>query len=102
MDDTLKAKLEKAGWTVGSASELLELTPQEDVYVEIKLALSKMLQERRKELHLIQTQVANPLKSGQSRVAKMERAESSVSLDLMVRSLCVLGASRGEVAKAIL
>jgi len=102
MDDALKAKLGKAGWKVGSASEFLKLSPQEEVYVEIKLALSRTLLERRRKLGLTQTEVATLLGSGQSRVAKMEKGASSVSLDLMIRSLCVMGASKGEVAKAIL
>ena len=101
MNKKLKTTLEEAGWKVGSVAEFLNLSPQEEVYVEIKLALSKALQERRKGLRLTQDQVANLLGSGQSRVAKMEKAEPSVSLDLMVRSLCALGASRSEVAKAI-
>ena len=102
MDDALKVKLEKAGWKIGSASDFLKLSPQEEVYVEIKTALSKTLQERRRKLHLTQAEVAILLGSGQSRVAKMEKGESSVSLDLMIRSLCAMGASRGEVAKAML
>ena len=101
MNKKLNPTLEKAGWKVGSVAEFLNLSPQEEVYVEIKVALSKALQAKRKGLRLTQDQVANLLGSGQSRIAKMEKAEPSVSLDLMVRSLCVLGASRSEVAKAI-
>ena len=101
MNKKLKATLEKAGWKVGSVAEFLNLSPQEEVYVEIKVALSKALQAKRKGLRLTQDQVATLLGSGQSRIAKMEKAEPSVSLDLMVRSLCALGASRSEVAKAI-
>ncbi len=102
MDKELEAKLAKAGWQVGNAADFLGLTPQENVYLEIKLALAKALQERRKELRLTQVQMAQLLKSGQSRVAKMEKGEASVSLDLMVRSLCALDVSRAAVARAIL
>jgi transcriptional regulator with XRE-family HTH domain len=42
---------------------------------------------------MTQSDLARKLKSSQSRVAKMEAGEGSVSLDLLVRSLLVLGAS---------
>lgn len=102
MDKRQEDALAKAGWQVGNAADFLELTPQESVYLEIKLALAKALQERRRELRLTQSQMAQLLKSGQSRVAKMEKGEASVSIDLMVRSLCALDVSRSAVAKAIL
>ncbi|HLA82604.1 MAG TPA: transcriptional regulator, partial [Thermoleophilia bacterium] len=44
---------------------------------------------------------AKRLKSSQSRVAKMETGDPSVSLDLLVRSLLTLGASRRELARII-
>jgi hypothetical protein len=37
----------------------------------------------------------------QSRVAKMEAADPSVSIDLLVKALLELGATRAQVAKAL-
>ena len=47
------------------------------------------------------TAVTKRLGSSQSRVAKMEAADTSVSLDLMMRSLLSIGATAGEIARLI-
>lgn len=93
--------LEKKGWKVGSAEDFLGLTPEEAVYVEMKLRLSESLRKRRQRRKLTQTQVAKLIQSSQSRVAKMETGDPSVSLDLLIRSLLALGASEKELARAI-
>jgi len=96
-----KARLEAAGWKIGSAEDFLGLSRAEAVYVEMKLALARKLRERRQRRKLSQTQVAKVLGSSQSRVAKMEAADPSVSADLLIRSLLTLGSSRRELAAAI-
>ena len=96
-----KARLEAAGWKVGNAEHFLGLSRAEAVYVEMKLALARKLRERRQRRKLSQTQVAKVLGSSQSRVAKMEAADPSVSTDLLIRSLLTLGSSRRELAAAI-
>jgi len=96
-----KKQLERRGWKVGTVAEFLQLSPEESAYIEMKLALSKNLQERRKNKSLTQEQLARLLKSSQSRVAKMEAGDPSVSLDLLVRSLLILGESRKNVAKIL-
>ncbi len=101
MKAATRKKLEKKGWKVGSAAELLGLTPEEACYIEMKLALSRALREQRQKHRLTQVQTAKQLKSSQSRVAKMEAGDSSVSIDLLVRSLLALGASPKAVAKSI-
>lgn len=50
---------------------------------------------------LAQQQLASLIKSSQSRVAKMEAGGPTVSLDLLVKTLLVLGASDRDLAKAI-
>jgi DNA-binding XRE family transcriptional regulator len=96
-----KKQLERRGWKVGTVAEFLQLSPEESAYIEMKLALSKSLQERRKTKSLTQEQLARLLKSSQSRVAKMESGDPSVSLDLLVRSLLILGESRRTLAKML-
>jgi ribosome-binding protein aMBF1 (putative translation factor) len=86
-----KRKLEKKGWRVGSVSDFLELSPEESAYVELKVRLSKELRQRRQKLGISQVEVARKLQSSQSRVAKMEAGDPSVSIDLLVRSLLALG-----------
>jgi DNA-binding XRE family transcriptional regulator len=101
MKSAKKKQLEAKGWKVGTAAEFLQLSPEESAYIEMKLALSKNLQERRKGRSLTQEQLARLLKSSQSRVAKMEAGDPSVSLDLLVRSLLILGESRRSLAKIL-
>ena len=101
MDATKKKRLERAGWAVGSAAEFLELSAEEAALVEMRLALSASVRERRQRARLTQTALAERLGSSQSRVAKMEAADASVSLDLLVRALLSLGATRKDVASAL-
>jgi DNA-binding XRE family transcriptional regulator len=101
MNTTKKKGLEAKGWKAGTPAELLNLSPEEAAYVELKLALSKNLQEYRRNKKLTQEELARLLKSSQSRVAKMEAGDPSVSLDLLVRSLLALGASRKHLAQML-
>ena len=96
-----KKKLAKAGWKKGTAAEFLHLTPEEELYVELKASLSQQLRRQREKSHLTQEELARMLKSSQSRIAKMEKGDPSVSIDLLIKSLLVLGTTRREIAKAI-
>jgi len=101
MNTAKKKRLEAKGWKVGTAREFLNLSSEETAYVELKLALSKNLQEYRREKKLTQEGLARLLKSSQSRIAKMEAGDPSVSLDLLVRSLLALGASRKSLSQML-
>ena len=101
MDKRKQKRLEAAGWKVGDASEFLDLTPEEAEYVELKLALGSYLRDIRRTNRWTQTQLANRLGSSQSRVAKMEVADSSVTVDLLVKSLLSVGASPKDVGRVI-
>ena len=71
------------------------------IAIEMKLSLARSLREHRHALNLTQDEVAKNLGSSQSRVAKMEAADATVSMELLVRSLLVLGAGRDEVGRVI-
>ena len=96
-----RAKLEAAGWAVGSAADFLDLTPEEAAFVEVKVALSQSLRQWRTRQKLTQGELAKRLRSSQSRVAKMEAADATVSVDLLLRSLLKLGAKPKDIARAI-
>ena|SRR3989304_3856193 len=96
-----KARLERAGWKIGTVSEFLGLSKAEEALVELKLMLSRGLKVRRARKRLTQAQLARLLKSSQSRVAKMEAGDPSVSIDLLIRSLLAMGATRKELAHVI-
>lgn len=101
MKSEKKAKLKAAGWSVGDAGDFLDLTDEERAFIETKLALAEGVRKHRTRRRLSQAELGRRLGSSQSRVAKMEAADPSVSVDLMVRSLFRLGASRAEVAQII-
>lgn len=101
MDDAKRARLKEAGWEVGSTAEFLGLSDDEIAFVEMKLSLSEMLRERRTQEGMTQVELAKRLGSSQSRVAKMEASDPSVSVDLLIRALLATGATRKDVAAAI-
>lgn len=101
MDESKRERLEKAGWKVGSAREFLGLSEEEAAFVELKLALSQSLRKRRTEQGISQTELARRIGSSQSRVAKMEASDPTVSIDLLVRGLLATGATLKEIAAAI-
>lgn len=101
MKKVKRAKLEAAGWAVGSVTEFLGLSDAETALINMKLGLSRSLRDRRKKCGLSQVQLAEQLRSSQSRVAKMEAGDPSVSMDLLVSSLLLLGATAADLAKAI-
>ena len=101
MKSVKRKRLEAAGWQVGSASHLLGLSRQEAELVELRLALAKGLRMRREARKLTQARLAKLIGSSQSRVAKMEAADSSVAFDLLFRSLVATGATRRELARII-
>jgi predicted XRE-type DNA-binding protein len=101
MDKRKKKDLESKGYKVGSTEEFLGLSTDESEYIELKLALSQALAKRRKQKNMTQTQLAKMLKSSQSRVAKIEKGDPSVSVDLLVKSLLAMGANKKSIAKAI-
>ena len=101
MKKSKREKLKAAGWAVGSVQEFLGLSETEAALIEMKLALSRSLRERRQQRGLSQVELAKRLRSSQSRVAKMEAAHRTVSTDLLLRSLFRLGASPTDVARLL-
>lgn len=100
MDKRKRRLIEERGWKIGSVSDFLELTSQESDYIELKLSLSKKLKERRIKNKMTQEEMAKLLKSSQSRIAKMEAGDPSVSIDLLVRSLLAMGVSRQKIIQS--
>ena len=101
MRESKRKRLGAKGWEVGGTTEFLRLTPEEAAYVDLKVKLASNLREWRQRHHLSQGKLARLVRSSQSRVAKMEAAHSSVSLDLLIRTLLALGASSRKIAQMI-
>ncbi len=101
MNATKRKRLKAKGWRFGDAKELLGLSDEESKYVELKMRLAESLRKKRLKRRLGQTELAKLIESSQSRVAKMEAADGSVSIDLLIRSLLALGASNPELGRII-
>ena len=101
MDKRKKDRLAKRGWKVDSVAEFLDLSAEESAYIEMKIALSEKLRERRRRKKLTQAELAKAIESSQSRVAKMEAGDPTVSIDLLVKSLLALGVSKKELGRTI-
>jgi DNA-binding XRE family transcriptional regulator len=100
MDREKQQRLEAKGWKVGDAGDFLDLSPEESAIVEMRLALSRSLKERRKAL-MTQAELASKMSSSQPRMAMAENGDSSVSIELLIRAMLATGASPQEIGQII-
>ncbi len=100
METTKRRRLETEGWQVGTVQEFLELTPEEATLIEIKLALSESLRQRRRQ-QMTQTQLAQKIQSSQPRIARAEQGDRSVSFDLLLRALLATGATPQDIGQIV-
>jgi len=96
-----RQRLVAKGWAAGSAYEFLELTDAEAALVELKLALADALRRARAARGMSQVALAERMRSSQSRVAKIEAGDPSVSLDLVVKALLAIGATPRDIGRAL-
>ena len=101
MKQSKKKQLESHGWKVGDATEFLGLSEEESAFIEMKLSLAENLRNLRRDRKISQVQLARRLGSSQSRVAKMEAGDPSVSVDLLLKGLLALGATRKEIGRTL-
>jgi len=101
MRDGKRRRLQAKGWKVGTTRQFLQLSDEEDAFIELRLRLAEGLKVRRVRQGLTQVDLAKAVRSSQSRVAKMEAGDPTVSLDLLVRSLLALGTTNRELAQII-
>ena len=101
MREDKRKRLEAKGWSIGSVDEFLELEASEAAYLEIRIRLADGLKDRRLRRGVSQAELARAVHSSQSRVAKMEAGDPTVSLDLLIRTLLALGASDRELGAMI-
>jgi DNA-binding XRE family transcriptional regulator len=101
MDKNKERQLKAKGYRIGDAKDFLGLNQEESAYIEMKLALSQALAQKRKQRRLTQLELARKLNSSQSRIAKMEKGDPTVSVDLLVKALLAMGATKKSIAKTI-
>ena len=96
-----RKRLEAKGWHFISADEFLGLTKEESAIVEMKIALADAVKQHRQKHNMSQVELARRIRSSQSRIAKLEAGDPSVSLDLLVKAALAAGASKRDVARAM-
>lgn len=94
-----RKRLEAAGWRVGTAREFLGLTDEEAALIELRLDLARAVKTERMRRKMTQEELGKRLGSSQSRVAKMEGGDPSVSIDLLIRALLRLGVNRRDLVR---
>jgi ribosome-binding protein aMBF1 (putative translation factor) len=96
-----RERLERAGWRVGNTNELLGLGKEETALIEVRVSLARELRRQRLAKNLSQAALAKRIGSSQSRVAKMEAGDASVSIDLLLRSLFTSGSTSTAIGHVI-
>ncbi|CAG4882488.1 Transcriptional regulator [Georgfuchsia toluolica] len=102
MKTTKLERLKAAGWKVGNAEDFLQLSDEEAQFVALRLSLINAVKKSRIKRNLSQIELAQRIKSSQSRIAKIEAGDSSVSLDLIVCALIASGAKAKDIQEAFL
>lgn len=100
MDRVKRERLEAKGWKIGTVSEFLELTAEENAFIEIKLALSRSLKERRQKV-MTQAELAQKIHSSQTNIINAENGDASVSIELLIRAMLATGATPQEIGRVI-
>ncbi|NBC66400.1 MAG: helix-turn-helix domain-containing protein [Bacteroidetes bacterium] len=101
MDKKRKQQLEEKGFRVGSTADFLELSPEEETYIDIRLDISNMVKTQRAKRGWTQEQLARAIGSSQSRIAKLEGGDPGISMDLMIKALLRLGTSKKQIGKLL-
>jgi len=101
MEKKKRKKLEERGFRVGSTADFLELTPEEEAYIDIRLNISNLVKAQRAKRGWTQEQLARAIGSSQSRVAKLEGGDPGISMDLMIKALLRLGTSKKQIGKQL-
>jgi DNA-binding XRE family transcriptional regulator len=101
MENRKQKQLENKGFRVGTTADFLELTPEEEAYIDIRLDISTLVKAQRAKREWTQEQLARTIGSSQSRIAKLEGGDPGISLDLMIKALLSLGTSKKQIGKLL-
>ena len=80
MDDIIKARLEAAGFQEMTVSEFLGLTPEENEWIEMRLALSRLIKQRREASRLTPQELKKRFGPDAARISKMDNSGEDISL----------------------
>ena len=82
-------------------AEFLGLTPEDEAIIAIRLALHRTLKETRARSGITQIELAQRIGSSQSRIAKAEAGDRSISFELLIRATIASGATAAEIGQEI-
>lgn len=94
-------ELESKGFKTGTVSEFLNLSKEDEAWIEMKRALRDTVVELRQKSGLTQAQLAERMGSRQPRISHLEAGDDSVGYDLLMKSLLALGATPTQIGAAI-
>jgi len=89
--------MSKKMWKEGTVQEFLNLSDADMAVVETRVALTRALRRQRKMSRLTQTDMARAMRTSQSRVARIEAGDPSVSLDLVFKALYTAGLTLHDI-----
>jgi len=101
MKRTKREGLERAGYKITDTQKFLNLSDEDMEIIDLKISLIQKLKDLRRASGVTQKQLAQLMKSSQSRVAMLESGSSDASLELICKALFALGISSKELGKAI-
>jgi len=97
LDKKRRKALETAGWkTSDTPQELLGLSDEDMVIVEMKVALSEAVKTLRERKKVTQAKLAKLMGTGQPRIALLE--DGNASIETMIRALLVLGSTPKQIS----
>ena len=98
MSKTRKEELAEAGFEETTIQKFLDLSDIDMKLIDLKIELGKLLKKQRKVKKLTQSQLADIVKTNQARIARIENADNSVSIDSILISLYSVGTKEKDIS----
>lgn len=89
------------GITETSIQELLGLSDADVLLIDLKIVLKAAVKKHRLKVGMTQKALAELIDSSQSRIAKLEGGDSSVSIDMMINCLFHMGVKELGLASIV-
>lgn len=87
------------GWSEGTVAEFLQLTPEEEAIVEMRVRISRAVREKRDKLGISQRELAKRMGTKQPHVSEIENGVAT--LETMIRAYLALGGNAKQVGGMI-
>ena len=101
MDKERIKKLETAGWKMGDFGDAFGLSPEDRVFVEMRLAVAREVDRLREEQGVSQRELARRMGTKQPTVSRMLKSPSTTTFDSLFRVLLALGSTPRKIAAVL-